>query len=91
VKTRTRYQSKNYDIPGMPLERTMAPTYILVLELFIYFWKTINSRGNYEYGFFQYLSLCIKILDSNINTQQRRKLTLMAVLISWKVVWVPYG
>lgn len=91
MKTMTCYQNKNYDIAGVPLERTTAPIYILVLDLFIYFWKTINSKGNYDYSFFQYLSLCIKILESNINIQGMRKLTLTAVLISWKVVWEPYG
>lgn len=85
----TCYQNKNHAIPGMPLERTMAPIYLLVLELFMYFWRTTNSRGSYEYSFFQYLSLCI--LDSNTNIQEMRKRTLIAALLGWKVAWLPCG
>lgn len=67
MKTRAPYQSKSHDTPTVPLEGIMAPIYILVLGLFINFWKTTNSRENYEDNVFHNLSFCIKILESNMN------------------------
>lgn len=47
MKTQAPYQGNSYDTPTVPLEGTMASIYILVLDLFIYFWKTTNSREDY--------------------------------------------
>lgn len=74
VKTRAPYQSKSYDTPTVPLEGTMAPRKTLLLDLFIYFQKTSNSRGDDEYNVCHNLSFCIKILEPNMNIQEMRNL-----------------
>lgn len=45
MKTMTCYQNKNYDIAGVPLERTIAPIYILVLDLFFIFLEDNKQQG----------------------------------------------
>lgn len=68
----------------------MAPIYTLILDLLYIFGRQQTAAEIMNIGSFS-ICYCIKILESNINIQEMRKLTLIAVLISWKVVWVPYG